>query len=282
MEDFLVDMLNSISDGVDQSVVDKLLQTPAQYSQSLYDIAVAVADTAVKPIAAIVLAIVFTLELARVSVKADGDRELGVRMIGLLMLKMVLVLIAAQNADLFLRAIDQIGEAVMGGITQVAPSTGGAGSGGLGDQMKDAIEDTGWTGKIAAMILLVLPFLASKLAAITCTIVIMLRFVQIYMLTAFNPLPIAFMACDETRQMGIGYLKAYAAAILQCATLWLGIVMYRAMAADSVNVDDYHDGDGLSGWIVGQFGNLLLASVLLIGVVVVSTSVAKRWLGSEA
>ncbi|KFI46100.1 type IV secretion system protein [Bifidobacterium biavatii] len=282
MDQFVIDMLNSIGGGVDQSIVDKLLQTPAEYSPALYDLSLRVATVAVKPIAAIVLSIVFMLELARASQKADGDRELSVRLIGTLMVKVALVLVAAQNADLMLKAIDEVGTSIMGGVSSVATSTDTSGTTGLGDQMADAVRDAGWGGQAACLVLLIIPFLASKAAAIVFTVVVMLRFIQIYLMTAFNPLPIAFIACEETKQMGIGYFKSYASIVLQCVTLWLSIVFYRNLVRDVMRPGSYTEGDSLSGWIVDQFGNLLLASILLIGVVVISNAIAKRWLGSEA
>ena len=82
----------------------------------------------------------------------------------------------------------------MGGIHSAAPTTGSASGLGLGDSMRDAIDSAGTFGQIPCLILLIIPFLVSKGATIVVTVVILLRFVQIYMLTAFNPLPIAFIA----------------------------------------------------------------------------------------
>ena len=46
-----------------------------------------------KPVVAILLSIVFTMELARVSTKIDGDRTLGVKMVAASMFKMALILL---------------------------------------------------------------------------------------------------------------------------------------------------------------------------------------------
>ncbi|OZG60727.1 MULTISPECIES: type IV secretion system protein [Bifidobacterium] len=281
MVDFLVGLLNSIGSGVSQSVVDQLLQTPAEYSIEMYRLSLSIASTAVKPIASIVLAIVFTLELARVSTKVDGDRELGVKMIAAAMLKIALVFTAAQHSDLLLAAIDQIGQSIMDGFTAAAPTGGDESSLGLGDQMRDAIDAAGTIGQIACLVLLIIPYLASKAAVIVFTVVVLLRFVQIYMLTAFNPLPLAFVACDETRQWGVNYFKQYASLVFQCATLYLAVILYRAFVGKVMSVESFQDGDSLAGWIMDNFVNLLLSSVLLIGIVMVSNGVAKKLFGGE-
>jgi hypothetical protein len=281
MDDMLVNMLNSIGNGVDASTVDTLLKSPAEYNDTLYQMSLTVASVAVKPIASVVLAIVFTLELARVSSRVDGDRELGVKMVATAMIKIALVFTAAQHSDLLLRAIDQIGEQLMGALTSAAPTTGDAGTMGLGDQMRDAIEDAGWFGQIPVFVLVLIPWLVSKAAWITFTVVMLLRFIQIYMMTAFNPLPIAFIAQEQTQQWGVNYFKQYATLVFQCATLYLAVLMYRVFVADVMDPGTWHAGDSLSGWVLDNFVNLLLASVLLIGTVMVSNGIAKKLFGGE-
>lgn len=281
MVDFIVGILNSIGSGVGDDLVADLLKTPAEYNADMYQLSMTVALSAVKPIASTILAIMCVLELARVSTRADGDRELGVKLVAMAMFKLTLVFSAAQHSELMLQAIDEIGDSVLGGI-QSSVDTSGASSGlGLGDSMRDAIDSAGWMGQIPCLILLLIPFLVSKGATIVVTVVILLRFVQIYMLTAFNPLPIAFIAQEETRQWGINYLKQYASLVFQCATLYLAILMYRTLVGGTLNPSKFKDGDSLSGWVMGNFTGLLLASVMLIGVVMAANSVAKKLFGGE-
>lgn len=281
MVDFIVGILNSIGSGVGDDIIAQLLKTPAQYSSEMYELSLTVARSAVKPIASTILAIMCVLEIARVSTRADGDRELGVRLIAMAMFKLVLVFTAAQHCELMLKAIDEIGQSVMNGIHTAAPTTGTAAGAGLGDSMRSAIESAGPFGQIPCLILLIIPFLVSKGATIVVTVVVLLRFVQIYMLTAFNPLPIAFIAQEETRQWGINYFKQYASAVFQCATLYLAILMYRTLVGGTLNPSKFKDGDSLSGWVMDNFIGLLLASVMLIGVVMAANSVAKKLFGGE-
>lgn len=281
MVDFIVGILNAIGSGVGDDLVADLLKTPAEYNAGMYQLSLTIARSAVKPIASTILTILCVLELARVSTRADGDRELGVKLVAMAMFKLVLVFTAAQHSELMLKAIDEIGEGVMGGIHSAAPTTGSASGLGLGDSMRDAIDSAGTFGQIPCLILLIIPFLVSKGATIVVTVVILLRFVQIYMLTAFNPLPIAFIAQEETRQWGVNYFKQYASLVFQCATLYLAILMYRTFVGGTLNPSKYKDGDSLSGWVLDNFTGLLLASVMLIGIVMAANSVAKKLFGGE-
>lgn len=88
MVDFIVGILNSIGSGVGDDLVADLLKTPAEYNAGMYQLSLTIARSAVKPIASTILAILCVLELARVSTRADGDRELGVKLVAMAMFKL--------------------------------------------------------------------------------------------------------------------------------------------------------------------------------------------------
>lgn len=105
MEDFIVAMLNMIGGGGAGSITGMLSQGPETWNPALYQLAVNVHDVAVKPLTSVVLAVVFTLELARNSTRIESDRELGVKIVAGTLFKVALVFLAVQNAGLFLSLI---------------------------------------------------------------------------------------------------------------------------------------------------------------------------------
>lgn len=279
--DFIVNLLNAIGSGVGQDQVDTLLKMPSEYNAELYRLSLNIAGSAVKPVASIVLAIVFSLELARVGSRADGDRELGVKLVAAAMLKCALVFTAAQHSELLLQAVDELGQWILQGFVSSQPTDGAVTSLGLGDSMRDAIDKAGLMGQIPCIILLIIPFLVSQAASIVVMVIVMLRFVQIYLLTAFNPLPIAFIAHEETKQWGVNYFRQYATCVFQAATLYLAVIMYRAFAGSVLQPDSFHDGDNLAAWIIGNFAGLVMSSVLLAAIVMTANSVGKKLFGGE-
>ena len=281
MVDFIVNLLNAIGNGIGQDQVNDLIKMPEQYNAELYKLSLNIAASAVKPVASIVLAVVFSLELARVSSRADGDRELGVKLVATAMLKCALVFTAAQHSELLLRGVDELGQSVIQGFVSAQPTDGGTTSLGLGDQMRSAIDKAGVMGQIPCVILLIIPFLVSQAASIVVMVIVMLRFVQIYMLTAFNPLPIAFLAHGETKQWGVNYFRQYATCVFQAATLYLAVIMYRAFAGSVLQPGSFNEGDNLAGWIIGNFAGLVMSSVLLAAIVMTANTVGKKLFGGE-
>ncbi|MCX8672830.1 hypothetical protein J3T91_04790 [Bifidobacterium sp. B4001] len=281
MSDTCVSLLNAIGSGVGDDTVNKLLQSPVKYNKGLYDASINIANGAVKPVAMMVLSVVMILEFVRITSTADGDDELGARMVAMAMFKGSVVVMAIENADMFVKLIDYLVGLMTGGFSGVARLEAVQQAAGLGDQMRKPIEDGGWGTQVACIVLLIIPFVVSKLAEVIVTVVIMLVFVQFYMLTCFNPLPLAFLCNPETKTMGVGYFKSYAAVGLRGACLWLGIYLYRVMVKGVMSTSSYKDGDSVSGWIVGNFGQLMMASLLLLGMVLIAQQTSRAVSGGE-
>lgn len=281
MSDTCVSLLNAIGSGVGDDTVNRLLLSPLQYNKGLYDASINIANGAVKPVAMMVLSVVMILEFVRITSTSDGDDELGAKMVAMAMFKGSVVVMAIENADMFVKLIDYLVGLMTGGFSGVAKLEAVQQAAGLGDQMRKPIEDGGWGTQVACIVLLIIPFVISKLAEVIVTVVIMLVFVQFYMLTCFNPLPLAFLCNPETKTMGVGYFKSYAAVGLRGACLWLGIYLYRVMVKGVMSTSSYKDGDSVSGWIVGNFGQLMMASLLLLGMVLIAQQTSRAISGGE-
>lgn len=162
MEDAIVNMLNALS-GTTISGVDDLLKGPAEYNDALYSAVEAIHMAAVKPITALVLAIMFTLMLANTSTRAQGDRELGVRIIAATMFKSVLILVATQNATLILQALNSLGSTLAGSASSI-DAAGGGNTANLGDQLRDSIASAGMVKQLGMMVILLIPWLGSNVS----------------------------------------------------------------------------------------------------------------------
>lgn len=60
----------------------------------------------------------------------------------------------------------------------------------------------------------VISWLVVLIAYIVALVVCWARAIQLYIMAAFSPIPLAFLGFDQTRQIGIGYLKSFGAVCL--------------------------------------------------------------------
>lgn len=274
-------MLNMIGGGGAGSITAGLLsQAPETWNPALYQLAVNVHGVAVKPLTSVVLAVMFTLELARNSTRIEADRDLGAKIVAGTMFKIALVFIAVQNAGLFIGMFNRVTQFLMQGVSsQMSFEVAGEG-GQLGDLMRDQIRDAGVMGQAALFFLLVIPWLLSQLASVVFTVVLYVRFIELYALTAFQSLPFAFLVHEDTKLIGVGFFKSYARTSVNAVCVFVCLVFYQRIVVDAVRIPDSAD-KGMVSWVTGNFGNLMMAGILLFFVIAVSQRVSRAIAGGE-
>lgn len=274
-------MLNMIGGGGAGSVTAGLLsQAPETWNPALYQLAVSVHEVAVKPLTSVVLAVMFTLELARNSTRIEADRDLGVKIVAGTMFRIALVFIAVRNTGLFIGMFNRVTQFLMQGVSsQMSFEVAGEG-GQLGDLMRDQIRDAGVMGQAALFFLLVIPWLLSQLASVVFTVVLYVRFIELYALTAFQSLPFAFLVHEDTKPIGVGFFKSYARTSVNAVCVFVCLAFYQRIVVDAVRIPDSAD-KGMVSWVTGNFGNLMMAGILLFFVIAVSQRVSRAIAGGE-
>lgn len=252
--------------------ISDLSKTVTQFNGSAYSFATSINSTVIKPIAATILAIVLVLELARIGARFDGDQKMGVQQVASAIIKAVLVVVAIQNVDLILKAINEVSDRAI-----VAISASNATSGQIALPSKDTIEGAGMLQQLGTFGVLLIPFLLSVAASIVVKIIVFVRFAEIYVLTAAATLPLVFMAHPETKGISVGYLKKYASAVLQGVVLLIivKIFTYFKVTPAFTKITS----DNLLGTTAEQFPALILGSVVFIVLVVSSGKLARALVG---
>ena len=83
--------------------------------------------------------------------------------------------------------------------------------------------------------MLLIPFIITIASQVAIKVMVMMRFAELYIMTTFASLPIAFLGHPDTKSMGISYLQKYAAVSLQGATLMLAVFIYSALNNHAFN-----------------------------------------------
>lgn len=178
---------------------------------SMYDIAYSVWQVAILPIGCGVLSLVFTIKLIQISQHMDGTQSLpGVKEVVFLLVFFAVFLFLIQNSFELMKAI----YAVVGlAIDRVI---GMFGTGGAIDLTGASIvtADDDIPALVAMLVVSFISWLVVLIAYIVALVVCWARALQLYVMAAFAPIPMSLMALDDTRQIGIGYLKNFTAVCL--------------------------------------------------------------------
>jgi hypothetical protein len=276
MDQWIVAMLNAISTSTADT--GNLLKLPSDYNATMYNAMTTFQNVAVKPITALVLSVMLMLMLQQATTRADGDKMLSVRLVASVMIKACLVLAVLRISGALLQGIDQIGVSLAKSGSNIDVGTGSVKGQALGDAMKSSIDSANWGAQAAMLMIVLFPWLIANVVGILPTVMIFWRFIQLDLMTAFSSLPLAFLAHEDTKQIGIGYLKRYATITLQGVMLIAGIKLYQALISGWVTSTVHTSSDPMD-FLMKNFGNLFVAPLILALVVIGSSSLSKAVIG---
>lgn len=282
-EDSLIGMLKTII-GSDFASSSSLTDTIEGYNSAAYSAVVAANSVVVKPLASAIIAIICTLELARTATSAEGDRQLGVRIVAATMFKMVLLIIAAQHVDLILGAIREIAQTLTKGFIAHLPfgDVSNASSSANWDAIRENLKNAPMLDKVQLFAFLTIPWLIASLAGIALKIVVFLTFTEIYVLTAFATLGIAFLGHPETKQITITYLKRYAGLALKFSVLAAVVFLYATVISSRVGLSPGSlptPDSSLAAWAQEHLKDLVLGPIVFIILIFSSTKIARALTG---
>lgn len=205
-----VDVLKGIgTSGVLSASFDQMLGSAG--TVTMYDVVHGVWEAAILPIGCGVLSFSFTLQLVKISQKMDGNAAMpGVKEVVLLLVFYAVFLFILQNSFELMQAVYE--------VTRIAVQRV-AGLFGTGSALDlSAVSITTTDDDAAALLGMLVIALVSWVVVVAAYVVALVvcwaRAIQIYVMAAFSPIPLALLSQDETRQMGVGYLKNFAAACL--------------------------------------------------------------------
>lgn len=278
MDELIINMLNALGAGPTSDFAD-LMKAPDSYNSTLYEASLALHNTAVKPITATVLSIMIVLMLTANSGRIQEDGQLGVRIIAATMIKAVMVIIVAQQAINILSAIDTVAVDLANSATTVDTGDAAAQTVDLGTQLQDDIKDAGTVDKLGVLVVLFIPFMVAKVVGVLAIILIFVRFIQLYIMTSFASLPLAFLAHDETKSIGIGYLKRYAGVALTGVVIIVTLRFYQAILSSWVTQFSVGEDESVVGFATANFGSFFVAPLVLAFLLFGASQLAKALVG---
>lgn len=234
----------------------------------------AVSEDVAKPVAYTLLAILLLVDLYQVSMQISqqgGNSMAPATSVLRSVLKYGVVKWAIDNASVLLTAIFSTCISITSGIESHLPASSIA-SFFSTEELKNMVNDLtgGVLAQIGSLIVLLLALIGAYAAVISVAIIVMSRFVQLYIYLAFAPVPISMLPDSHTCQIGIGFLKGFTGVCLQSAVIALTLRMFPYFMAAFVTSADS---------LVGLAFNTLLMSFALAASLTTSGAMAKALVG---
>ena len=202
-----VDVLKGIGyDGILGADFSSMLTTSG--SVSMYDIAHGVWRVAILPIGCGVLSLVFTVKLIQISQRVDGNASMpGVKEVVFLLVFFAVFLFLIQHSFELMQSIYEVIGIAIDRVMALF------GTGGALDLAAVSIvtTDDDIPSLIAMLVVSLISWVVVLAAYVVALVVCWARALQLYIMAAFAPIPLAFLGMDATRQIGLGYLKSFGA-----------------------------------------------------------------------
>ena len=289
MKDALKKLVEFLFNGYASSV-KSVTKDILDFSNGTSKVVSDIATFAVMPVALTVLAIVMMVELNRKASHIEADHQTGVKLIAAVIFKYIILVMAVKNSGILLNAIRALITGVMDD-SHVDPEGTGVSvneNRAAVDAFHASIDKASSVDQVGMLIFLLIPFLVTLAAKATLMIVVLLRFAELYMLTAFSPLPFAFLGNDETKSFGTSFLRKYVevcihgVCIIVSIHIYTGIISVASKAENGsfLEVSPLGSDDPLA-WLVGNYLPILITPVILMMVVLGSGKIAKAIAGNS-
>lgn len=226
------------------------------FNATMYSYVKTIMTSVVMPVAYVILALFFVLELYKASVKVDGaggGQSFGAEIVFRVMFRMVLCKVAVDSSLLVMEAIYGVGQTVITGISGVV-STGSITAGMDVAAMTALIESMSLGQQIGMLLELVIVKFGVWIILGLVEIICIARFIEIYVYVAVAPIPIATFPSDDLNQIAKNFLKSFAAVCLQGGFIYLVLSFFPILVNNNI-----------LGEMTG-FSMLLYSLILALGV----------------
>lgn len=259
------DVLRSLGVGGVLSAPFETMLTSAG-TTSMYDIVHGVWQVAIVPIGCGVLGLVFTLKLIEISQRLDANQSLpGVKEVVFLLVFFAVFLFLIQHSfELMASIYEIVGLAI--DRTEALFGTGGP----LNMAAVSVVTtDDDLSSLLAILIVALISWLVVLIAYIVALVVCWARAIQLYIMAAFSPIPLAFLGFDATRQIGIGYLKSFGAVCLAGLIILVLLVSFPVILGGivAVNPGTGTPMDGIANGLTYALQYLAMCILLVLSLV---------------
>jgi hypothetical protein len=242
-------------DTINQELIqtaDRVSETPIEFSGggpwSLVEGMAGTAGTTIQTIAGLILGFFIALELVQMLIEKNNLADLDVyNVMFKWVVKSFIAILIVSNAFTIIGAVFTIGQEVITGAAVDATAT-------IGDGLdlaafEEALQDASLGQVIGLWFQLNIFSLIFPIVRIAIFIVIVGRFLEIFMYIVAAPIPLATMANQEYRAMGNNYLKSLLALAFQGLLMLVIVAIVGGMMIDVV-ADFGTDVSGAGFWAI--------------------------------
>lgn len=265
LKNIIIETLQGASEPISRIAGD-LSKSPAAFNPTIWAGIRSISETVVMPIAYVILGLFLMFELYNIAVRTDGMNtgSMSVEIVFRTMFKIVVCKLFLENSFLILDAIFGVSSAIVSGVDGYFSIGGGSLAGADITAIEASIEAMDfWSLLFTALQVGIINLLVMIMGWIVIVIVYG-RMIELFVLTAVAPIPIATFPNGEMSQIGKNFLKTYTAVCLQGVFIILVMAIYGILLNSAAGSMDN---------INGALGEVMIFTLILV----VSLFMTGKW-----
>lgn len=267
MVDYIISRIEAIFNTVVSAGSGSLILAPESFNASIYHGVSVIMKTAVMPVAYIILGLLFVLELYNITIRTEGMHGNGFEIPFRTMFKLAICKIAIDSTELILNAIYSVS-------TEIISKMAGVITGGQTltpadiSVIRTAVENMDYGVKLMTAVEVTLIYLIVQFVMVIISVIVVGRMVELYVLMAVAPVPMATFPNAETSGIAKNFLKSFAAVCLQGVLIYIVIAIFPLLFGNATmgNIND-----------AANFSKSLMTAAGYSFVLLVSIFATGRW-----
>ena len=235
-----------------------------EYSEEISDFVDSIIENVTLPVAYTILALFFVMELYKLSLKTEsmGASSLGAENVFKVLFKVVICKTVLESTPKILKniyaATVHIIQGAKGALAEVKLPVKPDALSPI-DEILSALERSFW-GDLIFLLLLFIGYLIVVIAVAIASVMIIGRFIEIYIYLAVAPIPLATLISDEQSQIGKNFIKSFAAVCIQGFLIYLVLTFFPLLFMSLTTATSLHRASAMGIQFIG-FGLILIMAL---------------------
>jgi len=241
MEDYILSKILDVLNTVENLGTGILIQSPETFNVTLYNGIISIMENAVMPVASIILALFLTLELYQISVRTENMNTLGFEIPMKALFKFVVCKVVMDNLKLILLAMNEVSTALITNMNNVFNANVTSDVTNI-ENITQTIESMEFGVQLLTSVEVTIIWLLIKFISVMIVVIVTGRMIEMYILIAISPIPVATIPNAEANAIAKNFLKTFMAVCLQGAIIFLVVAMFGIIVNSvglSVNGADF-------------------------------------------
>lgn len=266
MVDYIISRIEAIFNTVISAGDGNLVLSPESFNASIYNGVLLIMKNAVMPVAYVLLGLLFITELYNITIRTDHQSGIMAMEIPFrAMIKVALCKVVVDSTELILSAIYNISAQI---ITNIGTTISGGTTLTPADMevIRAVVEDMDFGVKLMTAVEVTLIYLIVKFVMVIVSVIVVGRMMELYVLMAVAPVPLATFPNVEMSGIAKNFLKSFAAVCLQGVLIYIVVAMFPLLFGNAA-MGDISDTSNFSESLITAAGYsfVLLISVFATG-----------------